>query len=251
MVVLTHLSSYVRYGLRDPRAAILYVARGPMELKYLFYQRLIGIDKSVAIQYESEIDADFVDYVDQKLASVGRFVGQVGLPEMLYSIARHTKPKVTIETGVGVGVSTAFLLKAMENNNCGILYSIDIPNYETVLARQGRIRNATVVLPEGTKPGLAIPDELKHRWVPLLGKSQDILPSLLQRLDSVDVFFHDGEHTYENMIFEYNLAWRHLRRDGLLLSDNATDNTAFSDFSRKVRRRTTYNYLSTLGGIRK
>jgi hypothetical protein len=52
-------------------------------------------------------------------------------------------------------------------------------------------------------------------------------------LGSIDIFIHDSEHSYENMMFEYMTAWDHLKEGGILLSDDTNLNKAFSDFSAK------------------
>jgi predicted O-methyltransferase YrrM len=169
----------------------------------------------------------------------------------LYSIVRHIKPSVVVETGVGAGLSSAFILKALEDNKHGRLYSIDLANYEEVLANEGRIARAVAILPEHVHQGFIVPDALKHRWELLTGRTQELLPPLLRRLGSLDIFFHDGEHTYENMLFEYSAAWPFIRSGGLLLSDNITENRAFTEFSNTVGRHGVHFLLTPLGGMLK
>ena len=126
----------------------------------------------------------------------------------LYLIIRILKPKIIVETGVGTGRSTAFILQALEDNNRGYLYSIDL----------------------NPGSGSAIPDHLKYRWFFILGESRDVLPYLLSLLKRIDIFLHDSSHTYENMTFEFENAWRFLVKGGVLLADNVDWNTAFKDF---------------------
>jgi predicted O-methyltransferase YrrM len=84
-----------------------------------------------------------------------------------------------------------------------------------------------------------------------IGKSQDLLGPLLDRLGRIGMFFHDGEHTYENMLFEFRLAWKHLTRGGALLADNVSWNAALSDFARQVHLRPALFWFKDLGGVRK
>ena len=93
------------------------------------------------------------------------------------------------------------------------------------------------ILPSGKEPGFAVPDELRSRWHLELGMSQEILPRLLENLGMIDVFFHDSEHTYENMMFECEQAWPHLNEQGVMLLDDVQSNNAFKDFSATVRRK--------------
>jgi len=136
---------------------------------------------------------------------------------LLYSFVRATKPQVVIETGVASGSSSYVILQALENNKKGVLYSIDFPE-------------TWQFDPEGKKSGWLVPDSLRHRWKLLIGRSSDLLPDLLAQLKKIDIFFHDSEHTYENMWFEYNLVWNYIKDGGLLLSHDVSWNSAFSDF---------------------
>ncbi|MFO8109943.1 MAG: hypothetical protein R6U17_05410 [Thermoplasmata archaeon] len=45
----------------------------------------------------------------------------------LYSLIRKNKPSTVIETGVCNGMSSAAILKALEDNDRGMLYSVDLP----------------------------------------------------------------------------------------------------------------------------
>ena len=50
----------------------------------------------------------------------------------------------------------------------------------------------------------------------------------------IDVFIHDSLHTYDHMLSEYHAAYPRLRPGGLLISDDADWNHAFSQFMREV-----------------
>jgi len=65
-----------------------------------------------------------------------------------------------------------------------------------------------------------------------LGDSRDLLPRLLKDLDgSVDVFFHDSDHSYTHMMWEFSTVSPFLSQGGLLVSDDVAGNTAFWDFA--------------------
>ena len=78
------------------------------------------------------------------------------------------------------------------------------------------------------------PEALRARHILLLGTSRDTLPSLLADVDHVDIFFHDSDHSYANMTWEFETAWPKVGPDGLLVSDDVLANTAFFDFCRKA-----------------
>lgn len=139
---------------------------------------------------------------------------------LLYVICRLTRPEVVVETGVKDGYSSSFILFALEMNRRGKLYSIDLPN------------SPGQELKGGQDTGWLVPKELHYRWSLILGSSQDRLPNLLKDLQKIDMFFHDSEHSYENMTFEFNKAWGYLTPGGYLCSDDITENNAFDDFVR-------------------
>jgi predicted O-methyltransferase YrrM len=177
-------------------------------------------------------------------------VGQITATVELYSAVRILAPDIVVETGVAAGVSSAYILAALERNGKGRLYSIDLPGYEKEYLPKLGIK-PSALLPASKQPGYIVPEHLRHRWALKIGKSQELLEPLMNQLDSIDMFFHDGEHTYENMIFEFNLAWKHLKNGGALLADNVSWNEALTDFARLVRSKPTLFWRSDLGGIRK
>ncbi len=152
----------------------------------------------------------------------------------LYVLIRGSKPKVAVETGVEFGVGSAAMLLAMADNRVGHLHSIDLPTLDSegrVNADGKRDRSAVPTL-EAT--GYAIPPEARDRWTIALGSSAELLPPLLERLGTIDLFFHDSEHSYSTMLWEFRTAWPHLTRSGLLASDDVGWNAAFTDFCRSV-----------------
>ena len=76
-----------------------------------------------------------------------------------------------------------------------------------------------------------VPARLRSRWRLALGKSQEKLPPLMDELGQVDIFIHDSEHVPQTMLYEYDLAWGHLKAGGLLVSDDTDWNDAFSKFA--------------------
>jgi predicted O-methyltransferase YrrM len=137
---------------------------------------------------------------------------------VLYAVVRLLRPRVVVETGVGSGVSSTFFLNAMERNGVGMLYSIDLP------------LPGEHLLPERKETGWIVPDTLRERWRLVLGDARQELPALLERLGMVDGFFHDSDHSYRHMTWEFDLAYPHVHPGGVLLSDDITSNDAWSDF---------------------
>ena len=63
-----------------------------------------------------------------------------------------------------------------------------------------------------------------------LGESTKVLPKLLKKLGTVDIFFHDSRHTYKTMMKEYSIVWPFLKTGGYWLSHDIKSNDAFLDF---------------------
>jgi predicted O-methyltransferase YrrM len=92
------------------------------------------------------------------------------------------------------------------------------------------------VIPPGKQPGWMVPAELRERWQLVLGRSQEELPPLLERVGGIDFFMHDSEHSYECMSFEFEAAWAALRPGGALVADDVTVNSAWDEFVGRADR---------------
>lgn len=158
----------------------------------------------------------------------------------LYFICRHLKPSKVVETGVGYGTSTAYILQALEDNSHGELHSIDIPFSEYVNDAGSNIVQVTPDI------GKMVPNHLKKRWNLIIGKTSVVLPELLQKLGTIDLFECDSEITYSTMMFEYKQAWDYLSPGGILWSNALHVNKAFSDFVTSSNI-TSFAYPSTKG----
>ena len=78
--------------------------------------------------------------------------------------------------------------------------------------------------------GNAIPQNLRKKWKLVVGSSVAKLEEILRSKKTIDVFLHDSLHTYKNMLFEYNMSWPFIKKNGFLISDDVSENNAFLDF---------------------
>lgn len=154
-------------------------------------------------------------------------------PLLLYAALRRRRPSVVIETGCFTGWDSAVILLALRRNGHGHLYTIDLPGYTEDKSVDQAFRASLPLggLPRELSPGFLVPEVLRDRWTLCLGDACTLLPALLGELEvPVDVFFHDSEHSYRHMMWEYTTVAPYLAAGALLASDDLSFNTAFWDF---------------------
>jgi predicted O-methyltransferase YrrM len=140
------------------------------------------------------------------------------MARLCYLACRLASPEIVVETGVAYGVSSAFMLRAMQENGHGTLFSVDLPPLRRDYVRFW---------------GIAVPDELRARWHLHRGTSASVLPRLFEENSTLDLFVHDSLHTHRNMRREFDAVWPHLREGGLLLADDVERNRAFGELRKK------------------
>jgi hypothetical protein len=79
---------------------------------------------------------------------------------------------------------------------------------------------------------VAIPKELRDRWVLVQGASRRRLPGLLRERGSIDLFVHDSQHSTRNVHWELTTSWRALRPGGFVVVDDVEHNWGFDQFLR-------------------
>ncbi len=179
-------------------------------------------------EFSAHLDACRVEFLGLDIRSADLFAKKILLQ---YALVRALQPEVVVETGVANGVSSAYLLLALQKNGRGRLHSIEIGD--------------AAFLPDGKTIGWVVPDWLRERWQLHIGDSTEVLPALLAEIGPIDVFIHDSLHTYEHMMREFVCAYRFLRPYGFLLADDALWNESFREFSDRVGAR----YARILRGV--
>lgn len=254
--------STIAFGLRNPRVALLRVLLGRDEFICHGLAQLTGAERSTVDQFYTKIATpnELENHIRAMLDEAGgEYRGQVSFEDayLLYTACRLIRPRLVVETGVATGVSSAYILKALDDNSYGMLHSIDMPNYEEVLAKSEPAYawmkgHPVAMVPQDKEVGFTIPANLRTRWKLHLGLSSNVLPKVLSELGQIDIFVHDSEHTYKNMMFEYQTAWPSIKANGIPLLHDVRWNTAFSDFCIQVNRRPALSgQISSLGGLRK
>jgi hypothetical protein len=140
---------------------------------------------------------------------------------LLYVLVRATRPRRVVETGVGPGYSTAWILAALDANGGGELVSLGpgTPNGRPSLNGH-------------TSVGQFVPPSLRSRWTLALGNTEDRLREILATAAGVDLFFYDNGPSAARARFELRSAWDALSERGILLAHHVDASPAWADFCR-------------------
>jgi Methyltransferase domain len=143
--------------------------------------------------------------------------GDAGFVRAIWCLVRHRRMRNVIETGVAHGVTSRFILEALERNGDGRLWSIDLPPLDRSLRRH---------------IGIAVGDRFDGRWALIAGSSRRHLPGLLAQVGPVDLFVHDSLHSERNVRFELDSVWPGLKCPGAIVVDDIDSNWGFESFRR-------------------
>jgi len=136
--------------------------------------------------------------------------------ELLRLLIKEIRPAIVVETGVANGASTRTLLSSFKEFELidSKLFSLDVD------------------------PRVATPDLVGHpQFNFVLVDSPDSFLTAMKEIQVVDFFYHDSDHSYENQMLEYTVAWEMLNSaKGVLVSDDINWSNAFLDFCKKVNR---------------
>jgi predicted O-methyltransferase YrrM len=167
----------------------------------------------------------------------------------LYWLVRRLKPKTIVQCGVCNGLSSAFIMLALAKNGPeGRLYAIDLPPVFNSKDPEWTIPGKAygIVIPEGKTSGWIVPEAYRKRFEVHNGDSKVLLPQLIDRLPVIDMFFHDSDHNYNHMIFEFREAKRKLASGGLLVADDISWNASIWDFADE-NKVPAYNFKGAVG----
>jgi hypothetical protein len=117
---------------------------------------------------------------------------------------------IIVETGTQNGIS-ALTLENFCDENLTDIFSLDVKQ-NAIPKGRGMIKFIILESP--------VRKSLKQHLNTIVSGTGDVL------------FFHDSDHSYENMYFEFNYAWK-FPQVTFLVSDDVSENLAFTRFTRK------------------
>lgn len=129
---------------------------------------------------------------------------------LLYCLVRWHAPQAVLETGIARGASSLSILRAMERNGHGRLFSVDV--MEDV--------------------GILVPEALYSRWSKTIldpEKAREEFLSLVQQIKPIDIFFHDSDHNERWMAFEFAAVTPMMADGGIFASDDVHQNRSYLD----------------------
>jgi hypothetical protein len=131
-----------------------------------------------------------------------------------YAIVRATRPSVIVETGTEKGLGSLVLAEALLKNGFGRLITIDME----------------------PSSGLLIGEE----YGGVIGRVIDDSLSAISRIDRIDLFIHDSDHSAEHEAREFDLPSTRLSDGGIVLSDNSHVTTELANWIFRHGRRFIY-----------
>ena len=159
---------------------------------------------------------DFEQRAHEKLKELPFKMGGGGHYPLLYFLVRRLRPSVVVETGVASGFSTQAILKAMQINGKGKLYSSDFPLF--------RIKDPEKYI------GILVEEDLKKDWKLFLEGDRISLPKISNEVDQIDIFHYDSDKSYKGREFALKTINPKMRKDSLIMFDDIHNNSHFFDY---------------------
>jgi hypothetical protein len=127
-----------------------------------------------------------------------------------YALIRAKQPDHVVETGTQLGLGSCAIAAALLRNGHGRLTTMDID------PEAGHL--------------------IGGRWASVINHRTGSSTDLLAELGDVDMFIHDSLHTYDYETEELAAVEPNLRSDAIVLSDNARESSALSDWAERTGR---------------
>jgi len=145
---------------------------------------------------------------------------EIDAPLELYALVRLLRPAHVVEVGVSSGVSSAYLLRALDRLGRGTLHSVDLPKPEKPSPSGDRRRNPSWALPPGRLSGWAVPFPLRRRWDLRLGDKKEVLPLLGGELSTIGLFVYDVPHSEAQAARDFRALDRRMGVGAVAIADH-------------------------------
>lgn len=177
-------------------------------------------DTELAAQYERHIPRLAHISPHKKISTWSERISRADAQiDIFFVLPRVLRPATIVETGVASGSMTSFLLAALHHNDHGSLSSFDIIPKIGEYGMNWAVESQSEV-------GFLIPDRYRDRWTLTFADATYAMPRQFEG-KQIDCFFHDSDHSFDHMMFEYSFAAKHLADGGWIVSDDITMTEAF------------------------
>jgi hypothetical protein len=164
---------------------------------------------------------------------------EIDAPLELYALARLLRPHHVVEVGVSSGVSSAYLLAALDRNARGTLHSVDLPQLEKPGSDGTHRKFPSWALPPGRSSGWSVPFPLRARWDLRLGDKRVVVPLLASELPQVDLFVYDVPHDEADAGREFAALDRRMPAGSVAIADHGPGGDLCAPLRRWATARTT------------
>jgi len=205
-------------------------------IKYLLFEKLHLSSKANKVQPNVISEIDLINFfeVDQEIlkllsdfydefifACEKIFLGskiktgaisQIESKNRLYCIGLTLykfRPNLYVETGTQHGISAEFAVQFSK----ALKLDLKVVSFD--------VNSDSLIFPNYSFKQIMLKKPVRKNFAKYLNKFRDSYNRI--------VFFHDSDHSYENMLSEFTAAWKILNPVAIL-SDDANLNKSFSDF---------------------
>jgi len=164
---------------------------------------------------EIENNADFKNSLKTKAGSLSRskelpITIPLGRRIVWYVLVRIYKHKVIVETGTDKGLGSLVIQLAIEKNQMGTLYTLDIDEYSGSLFDKEDLK----------KIKFLIGDSVQN----------------MQKINEIDFFIHDSDHSEEHEKKEIRAVASKLTNNAIVISDNSHVTDVLFQWSKETNR---------------
>ena len=182
------------------------------------------IDLTVALELNQEIMLLVKNFYDEFIiACEERFTGRkIKIDSISYNVSKNRlyciglalykfRPNLYVETGTQHGISAEFAVQFSKAINLDL----------TVISFD--VNSDSLIIPNYNFKQIMLQKPVRKNFSRHLNKFSDNYNQI--------IFFHDSDHSYENMFSEFTTAWKILKPIAIL-SDDVNLNKSFSNFCR-------------------
>ncbi len=174
--------------------------------------------KKLSLDFQDNIalSEEYVNEIQRLIDSSDADFGGKGHINLLFNLSEAINAANCVETGVAYGWSSQALLKSIVKRG-GKLVSVDMPmigqnDYHLI--------------------GCAVSKNFKDSWKLLREPDKNGLIKAINLFsDKLDLIHYDSDKSYYGRVWSQPIIYNALRKDGLFVSDDIDDNSAFREFA--------------------